>query len=98
MKTTFYVLSGPLIWLGSLVLLLAIGARGCAPGAVVTTIQLIAVGGCVAVLYHALSYTRQPAVAERRRIRHFIAGGAAVLGAIGIGGTALVSALGATCR
>lgn len=98
MKATLYVLSGPLIWLASLLLLLVIGARGCAPGAVVTTIQLVAVAGCVAVLYHALSCTRQPAVAERKRTRHFIAGGAAVLGAIGIGATALISAVGATCR
>ena len=92
-----YVLSGPLIWLASLLLLQVMGARGCAAGGAVMTVQFLAVGGCVAVLYHALSCTRQPSVAERTRVRHFMAGGAAVLGAVGIGATALVSALGVTC-
>ena len=49
------------------------------------------------MLYHALTCTRQPSVEERARVRHFLAGGAAVLGAVGIGATALVSSLAVVC-
>ena len=97
MKAMLYVLSGPLIWLWSMVLLQAIGAGGCSSSGTVTTVKLIAIGGCVAVLYHALTCTRQPSVEERARVRHFLAGGAAVLGAVGIGATALVSSLAVAC-
>lgn len=98
MKALLYLLGGPLIWLGSVLLLRAIGSQRCVPGGVVTAVQLMAVGACIALLYHALSCARNPAVGERGRVRHFLAGGTAVLGAVGIGATALVSALGATCR
>lgn len=99
MGWALYILAGPLIWLTSLLLVEAIGARGCAPTGVVLTIQLLAVAGCVAVVYRALGQVRSPANAgdDKARFRHFMAGGAAVLSMAAIGAGTFFAMLTARC-
>jgi len=94
-----YVLGGPLIWLASLLLLLGIGAQGCAGSGLVLAIQLLAVAGCVAILYRALTAVRTPSLAgnDQARLLHFFAGGLAVLAMVAIGASALATSYAASC-
>ena len=99
MSRALYVLGGPLIWLASLLLLLGIGAQGCAGSGLVLAIQLLAVAGCVAILYRSLTAVRTPSLAgnDQARLLHFFAGGLAVLAMVAIGASALATSYAASC-
>lgn len=90
-----YLLGGPLIWLGSLLLLALARMGGCAPLSLVLVIQFAALAGCVVLMYQALRNVRRrvPGRPERERLRHFAAGGSAVLGMGLIGATAFSASL-----
>lgn len=99
MRWILYILAGPLIWLASLTLVGAIDAGGCASTGVVLAILLLALAGCVALVYRALSQVRSSANAgnEKVRFRHFMAGGAAALSMAAIGASAFFAMLTTSC-
>lgn len=97
LRTVLYVLSGPLIWLATLLILSSIGASGCAGTGVTLAVQLAGVSGCIGVMYHGLDRARRGRSSERERLPHFFAAGLAALGMVGIGATTLVALLATSC-
>ena len=99
MGWVLYILAGPSIWLASLLLVGAVRVDGCAPAGVVVGILLVALAGCVALVYRALSQVRSPANAgnDKVRFRYFMAGGAAVMSMAAIGASAFFALLSTRC-
>lgn len=103
--SAIYVSAGLLIWLAVILLRRVIVAFACGGTEPPATVGLTAVPGvlgavaCAWVLYYALGAARAPAgeIGDRARMVHFIAGGVAAVGLVGIGATAIMGTVAARC-
>jgi hypothetical protein len=103
--SALYVSAGLLIWLAVILLRRAVVAFACGGTEPPATVGLTAVPSvlgavaCAWLLYYALGAARAPAgaVHDRARMVHFIAGGVAALGLVGIGYSAILGTLAARC-
>lgn len=95
--TVLYVLAGPLIWLTSLAALAVLGTWNCGSAGLTVLVELLAIAACMAVMYRALDHARRGNGSERQRLPHFFAAGAAALGMVGIGATAVAALLATSC-